>query len=463
MVHANTLTHQTGHKFYLHISILVASMGGFLLGYDTAVISGAILFIKKQFAVSPYLEGVIISSLFLSAMIGAPLGGTIADKIGRKKALIFAGILFFIGSLMMAFAPTIPMLILGRIITGIGLGTVSIIAPLYISELSTTSNRGKMVSFNILGITFGALLAYIVNYVFSHDGDWRWMFGLEAMPAFCLIVGMIFLSETPRWLAIHSIEDKAKRVLQHIRGNQDINEELSAIESSIGKHGSSWSELLKPSVRRAVLLGVGLAFSRGLAAASIILCGYSPTILEISGFKLASLAILATVGIGVVNTVMTFVTIALVDRVGRRPLMIVGLIGVTISLVAIGITFMFDGTSAYVKWITIGSLLLYVGSWSLGPRPVFWILISEIYPLKVRARGMSLGSLTKWATNWLVTFTFLPLVALIGKTGAFWFYGFFAIVTLLIFYFLVPETKGQSLENIEDHWREGKRPSEMGK
>lgn len=438
-------------------------MGGFLFGYDTAVISGAILFIKKQFIVSPFLEGIIISSLFLSAMIGAPLGGTIADKIGRKKALILAGLLFLLGSLTMALAPMIPILIVGRIITGIGLGTVSIIAPLYISELSTSSNRGKMVTFNILGITFGALLAYIVNYIFSHDGDWRWMFGLETLPAFTLLVGMLFLSETPRWLAIHSLQDKAKSVLQRIRGSQDINEELNAIESSIGKHGSGWSELLQPTVRRALLLGVGIAFCRGLTGFSIILYGYAPTILELSGFKIASLAILATVGIGIVNTIMTFATIALVDRVGRRPLMIVGLIGVILSLIIMGLSFMFDGMNQYVKWITIGSLLLYIGSWSLGPRPVFWILISEIYPLKVRARGMSLGSLTNWGTTWLVTLTFLPLVALIGKTGVFWLYGFFAVATLVLFYFLIPETNGQSLEKIEDHWRDPNSPKEITK
>jgi len=461
MVHTNTLNLQTGHKFYFHVSVLIASMGGFLFGYDTAVISGAILFIKKQFVVSPSLEGVIISSLFLSAMIGAPLGGTLADKFGRRKVLISAGVFFFVGSLSMALAPSIPVLILGRIITGLSLGTVSIISPLYISELSTSSNRGKMVTFNTLGITFGTLLAYILNYVFSHDGDWRWMFGLEALPAFTFTLGMLFLSETPRWLAIHSLEDKAKRVLQHIRGNKDINEELSAIESSMSKHGSSWGELLKPPVRRAVLLGVALAFCRGLAGFSIILYGYSPTILELSGFKIASFAILATVVIGIVNTVMTFATLALIDRVGRRPLMIVGLIGVTISLTVMGITFMFDGTSEYVKWITLGSLLIYIGAWSVGPRPVFWLLITEIYPTKVRGKAMSLGSLTNWGTTWVVTLTFLPLVGFIGKAGTFWFYGFFAIITLLIFYFLIPETSGQSLEKIEDHWRGGKSPKEL--
>jgi len=434
-----------------------------LLGYDTAVISGAILFIKKQFIVSPYLEGVIISSLFLSAMVGALLGGTFADKIGRRKTLILAGVLFFVGSALMALSPSIPILIVGRVITGLSLGTVSIISPLYISELSTSDNRGKMVTFNTLGITFGTLLAYIVNYIFSHDGDWRWMFGLETLPAFTLIVGMLFLSETPRWLAIHSLEDKAKSVLQHIRGNIDVRQELSSIESSLGKHGSSWSELLKPSVRRAVLLGVGLAFCRGLAGFSIVLYGYSPTILELSGFKLASLAILATVGIGVVNAMMTFVAIILIDRAGRRPLMIFGLIGVTISLIAMSITFVFDGTSGYVKWIALGSLLMYIGAWSVGPRPVFWLLISEIYPTKVRGKAMSLGSLTNWGITWLATLTFLPLIGLLGKTGTFWFYAFFAVVTLVLFYFLIPETKGQSLEKIEDHWREGKRPSEMGK
>jgi sugar porter (SP) family MFS transporter len=407
------------------------------------------------------MEGVIISSLFLSAMIGAPLGGTLADKIGRRKVLLIAGVLFLVGSLSMALAPSIPILILGRVITGLSLGTVSIISPLYISEISTTSNRGKMVTFNTLGITFGTLLAYIVNYIFSNDGDWRWMFGLEALPALCITVGMLFLSETPRWLAIHSLEDKAKRVLRHIRGQKDVSQELSSIESSLSKHGSSWSELLKPSLRRAVLLGVGLAFCRGLTGFSVILYGYSPTILELSGFKIASFAILATVGIGIVNTIMTFVVVAIIDRIGRRPLMIIGLLGVTISLAALGITFMFGEAGEYAKWITLGSLLLYIGSWSLGPRPVFWLLISEIYPTKVRGKAMSLGSLINWGTIWLVTLTFLPLIGLIGKTGAFWFYGFFAIVTLLVFYFLVPETNGQSLEKIEEHWRDGKQTKEM--
>ena len=461
MVQTNTLTHQTGHNFYFHVSVLIASLGGFLFGYDTAVISGAILFIKKQFIVSSFMEGVIISSLFLSAMIGAPLGGTLADKIGRRKVLLIAGVLFLVGSLSMALAPSIPILILGRVITGLSLGTVSIISPLYISEISTTSNRGKMVTFNTLGITFGTLLAYIVNYIFSNDGDWRWMFGLEALPALCITVGMLFLSETPRWLAIHSLEDKAKRVLRHIRGQKDVSQELSSIESSLSKHGSSWSELLKPSLRRAVLLGVGLAFCRGLTGFSVILYGYSPTILELSGFKIASFAILATVGIGIVNTIMTFVVVAIIDRIGRRPLMIIGLLGVTISLAALGITFMFGEAGEYAKWIALGSLLLYIGSWSLGPRPVFWLLISEIYPTKVRGKAMSLGSLTNWGITWLVTLTFLPLIGLIGKTGAFWFYGFFAIVTLLVFYFLVPETNGQSLEKIEEHWRGGRQTKEM--
>jgi len=314
---------------------------------------------------------------------------------------------------MMALAPNIPILILGGVIAGLSLGTVSIISPLYISELSTSLNRGKMVTFNTLGITFGTLLAFIVNYVFSRDGDWRWMFGLEALPAFTLIAGMLFLSETPRWLAIHALEDKAKRVLQHIRGKIDVSQELSSIELSMSKHGSSWAELLKPSVRRAVLLGVGLAFCRGFAGFSIILYGYSPTILELSGFRIASFAILATVGIGIVNTIITLVPIALIDRVGRRPLMIVGLIGVTISLAVMGITFMFDGMSGYVKCIALASLLIYIGAWSVGPRPVFWLLISEIYPTKVRGKAMSLGSHTNWGTTWLATLTFLPPVGLI--------------------------------------------------
>ena len=213
------------------------------------------------------------------------------------------------------------------------------------------------------------------------------------------------------------------------------------------------SALFDPSIRHLLLIGIGLAFVRGLAGFSVVLYGYSPTIVEFSGFRSASVAILATVGVGVVNTIMSAVAIPLIDRVGRRRLMIFGLTGIVISLTLLGIAFLYPSTDPFVRWMAIGALFLYIGCWSIGPRPVFWVLIAEIYPQKIRGKAMSLGSLTNWGTTFLVTLTFLTLTNLIGVSGAFWLYGFFAVVTMLLFYFFIPETKGQKLEDIQKNWK----------
>lgn len=445
---------RSDNKLLLYISVAVASFGGFLFGYDTAVISGAILYIKQQFSLSSGMEEVVISSLFLSAMIGAPLGGTLADRIGRKKVLIGTGILFCTGSLIMAVSPSIHTLILGRVITGLSLGMVSVTSPIYISEISMASVRGRMVTINTLAITLGTLTAYLIDYLFSFSKSWRMMFGLEILPALVLILGMLWSVETPRWLAGHSLKEKAWKALLRLRGGVDIEQEFNSLSAGVDSRGGGWSDLLNPSVRPLILLGIGLAFIRSLAGFSVVLYGYSPTIVEFAGFKSASVAILATVGIGVVNTIMSAVAIPLIDRIGRRPLMILGLCGITVSLGLLGIAFLYPSGEGFVKWIAVGALFLYIGCWSIGPRPVFWVLIAEIYPQRVRGKAMSLGSLTNWATNFLVTLTFLTLTNLIGVSGTFWLYGVFAVLTMLLFYFLVPETKGQELEEIQDNWKQ---------
>jgi sugar porter (SP) family MFS transporter len=453
---AEDTTSRSENKFFLYISVVIASFGGFLFGYDTAVISGAILYIKQQLSLSSGMEEVVISSLFLSAMVGALLGGTLADRIGRRKVMIAAGVLFCAGSTLMAVAPSVSILILGRIITGISLGMVSVTAPIYISEISMAAVRGRMVTLNTLAITLGTLLAYLVDYFFSFSKSWRWMFGLEVIPALILIIGMLWLTETPRWLMGHSLKERAREALTRLRGRKDVDEELSSLASGADTHGGGWSDLLSPAIRPALLLGVGLAFLRALAGFSIILYGYSPTIVEFAGFESASIAILATVGVGVVNTIMSAVAITLIDRVGRRPLMVFGLAGITISLGVLGIAFLYPSSEGFVRWMAVGGLLIYIGMWSLGPRPVFWVLIAEIYPLKVRGKAMSLGALTNWGTTCLVTLTFLTLTNLIGVSGTFWLYGLFAILTMLLFYFFIPETKGQKLEDIQKEWRQKK-------
>lgn len=443
-------------KFFLYFSVVIASFGGFVFGYDTAVISGAILYIKQQFALSSEMEEVVISTLFVSAMIGALLGGTLADRFGRKKVLIWTGKLFFVGSLIMAVSPSIFVLVTGRIITGLSLGMVSVTAPIYISEISAASVRGRMVTVNMLAITLGTLAAYLADYLFSFSKSWRMMFGFEALPALVLILGMLWCTETPRWLASHSLKERARKAFHRLSGNVDEREEIDTLSQIGASEKGGWAALLNPSVRKLLLIGIGLAFVRGLTGVSVVLYGYSPTIIEFSGFKSASIAILATVGVGVVNAIMSAVAIPLIDRVGRRPLMIFGLTGIVISLVLLGIAFLYPSTDPFVRWLAIGALLLYIGCWSIGPRPVFWVLIAEIYPQKIRGKAMSLGSLTDWGTNFLVTLTFLTLTNIIGVSGTFWLYGFFAVVTMLLFYFFIPETKGQKLEDIQKNWEHKK-------
>ena len=261
----------------------------------------------------------------------------------------------------------------------------------------------------------------------------------------------------------HGYRDKARKALSRLRGGKNIDEELNSLSAGVDTKKGGWADLLSPSIRPLLLIGIGLAFVRSLAGFSIILYGYSPTIVEFAGFESASVAILATVGVGVVNTIMSSVAIPLIDRLGRRPLMIFGLSGITVSLIILGIAFLYPNTDPFVRWMAVGGLLLYIGCWSVGPRPVFWVLIAEIYPQKVRGKAMSLGSLTNWGTNCLVTLTFLTLSRLIGVSGAFWLYGFFAVLTMLVFIKFIPETKGLSLEEIEEHWRSGESARDMGK
>lgn len=447
----------------LYIAAGIASIGGFLFGYDTAVISGAILFIKKQFSLSSLMEEVIISALFLSATIGAPIGGILADRFGRRKILIFTGLTFALGTICLALSPNVIVLILSRLLVGTALGMVSVISPIYISEVSDVNRRGRLVSLVALGITFGTLSSYIIDYAFSGDQGWRWMFGIGSIPAIALAIGMFFMPETPRWLTGHSLIDMARSALIRIRGTLNIDDELESIKTSVGQHKGHWSELFSPAVRPALFLGIGLAFLRSFAAFSVILYGYSPTIFEFAGFKTASVAILATLGVGIVNTITTFVALTLVDRIGRRPLMLIGFIGMALSMGTLGIVFLFPEISKLKDLIALLSLMIYISSFAIGPRPVFWLLISEIYPSKIRGLAMSIGSLTNWATNWLATLTFLSLSQIIGRSETFWVYGIAGICAFLLVYFFVPETKGQSLEQIEDHWRSGKHPREMGK
>jgi SP family galactose:H+ symporter-like MFS transporter len=349
----------------------------------------------------------------------------------------------------------------GRTIVGIAIGVASFCAPLYISEVAPTGVRGSLVSLNQLAVTVGIVVSYLVDYALSSSGDWRWMFGLAAIPATILGTGMLFMPDSARWLISRGLLDRARAVLERTRATTDVDAEIAETKKSVQRQSGEWAELLRPTIRPAVVVGIGLAIFQQVTGINTVIY-YAPTIFEFAGLGSATVAILATVGVGIVNMLMTIVAIWLVDRVGRRRLLLVGVVGMVLSLGVLGLAFQLPNLSSSLGWIAVGSLMLYVGSFAVGLGPVFWLLISEIYPLKIRGFAMSIASIANWAANLVVALTFLTLIQALGRPGTFWLYGLVGIGAWFFAYFLVPETKGRSLEEIEAHWRAGKHPREMG-
>jgi len=439
---------------FVYIAAGIAALGGFLLGYDQVVIAGAILFIKKQFALSSTIEEVLVSAVVLGALLGAAAGGTLADRYGRRTVLMLIAVIFALGAIGTALAPTVTWLIGGRVVGGMAVGMVSITAPLYISEVSPSDVRGRLVSLFMLAAACGLLAAGLVDYAFSGDQEWRWMFGLQAIPAIIFGIGIVFLPESPRWLASHAREDKARAVLMRLRGTANVEDELQGIQTSLGQQKGGWAELVSPAVRPALIVGIGLGICQRVTGVNLAFF-YAPTIFELAGFESASVDILASVGLGVASVLMTIVAMRVIDRVGRRVLMLSGLAGMALSLGILGLAFLVPHRLDILGWVAVASLMVLMGSWAIGPGAVVFVLISEIYPLKIRGLAMSVATMVLWGSYLLVTLTFLTLTQLLGNSGAFLFYALLGIGAWLFVYFLVPETKGKSLEEIQAHWRAG--------
>jgi sugar porter (SP) family MFS transporter len=300
-----------------------------------------------------------------------------------------------------------------------------------------------------LAITVGIFLAYLVNYALAPIAGWRWMFLCGVVPALVLLVGVLVLPRSPRWLALAGREKEAREVLASI-GEGDADQDLAEIEASFDHAQASWRELLAPLARNALLVGLGLGIFQQFIGINTVIY-YAPTILQFSGFRSATVAILATLGVGAVNVGMTVVAVRLIDRVGRRPLLLGGLIPMALSLVALGVAF--DLGSGPVRWIAIASLIVYVGSFAVSWGWGFWLLNAELYPLEVRGRGTGLVVMVQWLANLAVSLTFLLLIHAIGKPATFWLYAGLCVAAFVFTAFFVPETKGKTLEEIEAYWR----------
>jgi sugar porter (SP) family MFS transporter len=428
----------------------VAALGGLLFGYDTGVISGALLFIKDVFHLSTAMQGLVAGIALGGAVAGAAAAGTLSDRFGRHPVILVTALAFIVGSLLSAVAPSLWVLLLGRIIVGVAIGVASMVCPLYLAEIAHARQRGGVVSLNQLCITLGILVSYLVGYALAQVADgWRWMLGLGAVPGIVLALGMLVLPESPRWLAGHGRAADAEAALRRLRPGEDVAAALTTLRSDLRREGRlpPWSALLAPALRRPLVIGIGLAMFQQITGINTVIY-FAPQIFQAAGVGSNAASILATAGVGAVNVLLTLVAIWLIDRAGRRALLLWSLGGMAASLLALAGGFAF-GAHGNLGWLTEVSLAVYVAFFAVGLGPVFWLLISEIFPLALRGRAMSVAAVSNWGFNLLVTLTFLSLIQAFGQVGTFLIYAVLTGVAIVFTAALVPETKGRTLEEIE--------------
>ena len=454
-----------GSKLFLAKICFVASLGGLIFGFDTAVISGTFGFVEQQFELSKLEVGWFGSSALVGSILGALIAGSLGDKYGRKPILFLAGSLFFISALGSTFPPNFSYLIVARLIGGIGVGMASVLSPLYISEFSPPKIRGRLVALYQLSIVVGILLAFFANSTllsFSRNnlpaiGEgimdtvfisevWRGMFGVEMIPAL-LFIGLLFIvPESPRWLINAGFDKKGHAILARISGVKIANSELQEIKSTLHEEKGSLSELLKPGLRLALIVGVGLSVFGQFTGVNIVVY-YGPTILEEAGFALDS-ALQFQVAIGIINLLFTIIALWKIDKWGRRPLLIGGMSVTFISLFIIAILFSMKISGLWV----VGMLLVYMASLALSINAVIWVIIGEIFPNRIRGRAMSIAIFANWSTNFVTAFIFPWYVTKMGMNAGFFTFAVTSLIATFFFYKYVPETKGKSLEQIEKYW-----------
>jgi sugar porter (SP) family MFS transporter len=436
------------NNIYIIIIATLSAVGGLLFGYDTGVISGALLFINDDFPLTPLLEGVIVSSLLVGAMVGAFGSGALSEHFGRRRIIIVAAIVFTLGSLASASATSAFWLIIARIILGLSTGASSVIVPLYISEIAPPHMRGKLVTLNQLAVTIGILLAYFINFLFSSNGNWRMMFGLGVVPALILGIGMLFVPESPRWLMKKNLRDKATITLEKLRGRKTAYQEINKIEkSNVEQHEPITKAIMDPKLRLLIFIGVMISFF-GQATGINAIIYFAPTILKTVGLG-SSASTFATIGVGVANVIMTIVGMLLVDKIGRRPLLLTGLTGMFISIILLGFIFLLPNITGFYALLAVLCLIIFITFFAFGLGVIIFLIPSEIFPLRIRGSAMSISLFFNWGTNFLVSLTFPILLNNIGGSNTFWLFGILCLLFIIFTYFLLPETKGRNLEDIE--------------
>ena len=435
-------------KNKLLIFSTAAALGGLLFGFDTGVISGTIHFIKIEFNLNAYQEGFAVSNLMIACVIGALLAGPIADWAGRKKILILCAVLFTVSAILSALPRSFTELVIARFIGGMGVGMASVVSPMYIAEISPAKIRGRLVALNQLAIVVGILLSYLSNWLLVDTGinNWRYMLVAEILPAITFLVGLFFIPESPRWLTKEGLEKEALDVLNIVAGTANADHELQEVKKSLVEKRTSLKELLHPSLRRVLIVGILFSLFAHITGIDTIIY-YGPIIFLESGFKTDS-ALLASVMIGITNLIFTFVGMAMIDKAGRKFLLLVGLAGMGISMTLVGLCMQSDMISA--KW-TLLWIMTYIASFAMSIGVVIWVYLSEIYPTRVRGQALSVATMVLWLGNVILTQLFPVMMERFGG-GTFYIFSFICLLAFIFTWTMVKETKGVSLEEIEEMW-----------
>ena len=443
-----------GDKVYVLLVSVVAATGGFLFGYDLAVVSGAIIFLQKQFALSTYQVGFAIGSAQIGCIFAPFFAGQISDRWGRKKTLFAAALLFAIAAIGTAVPRNMIEFNAFRIIAGVAIGLASVVSPMYIAEISPAAIRGRLVSMNQFAIVIGAMSSYGVSYLFSFSGNWRMMFACAAIPTMALMIGLLFIPESPRWLVQKGQFDGAFKVMQKIEGTASAEREISAMRNAVATEDGSWSELLLPGIRMALIVGVTLCFLQGWSGGAAVNF-YAPLIFQKASSLGASGAIFQTLMLNVSSLVFTTIALFLVDIVGRRPMLLTGAVGMAAAHVFLGFCLYRNLPGIY----TVVAVFVFNMFFQISIAPLAWLILSEIFPTRLRAKGQSVGTLAVWVSTYLSNQFLGPIMGYFekrfGSVGpAFWI---FAVVCVFIFVFgwtSVPETKRRSLEEIAGWWQD---------
>lgn len=449
-------------KLYVLVIVAVAAIGGLLFGFDTSIIAGATPFIQKEFTAQNWQIEMVVSFCVLGAFFGAILSGFFADRFGRKRLMIVTSLLFIVGTLVAAFAPNIEILAFGRFLLGFAIGVASYAVPLFIAEVAPASKRGSLVLWNGAFLTGGQVIAFGVNYSFTASGDWRMMIATGLVPAVMLFVGMCFMPYSPKWLFSKGRAAEAREILVKIRETeQDVSEELNAIKDILeNSTKSKFSTIFNKKVRPVLYIGLALGIFQQFFGINTVMY-YGPHIMSSIGFEGDETNMLMTLSLGLVNFVATIVTIMFIDKLGRRRFLLIGSAMAAISLFSM-IYLLKDTSNGSTAVLALICLLVYIIGYCVSVGSLFWLIISEIFPLNVRGSAMSFVASIQWLANFVVAATFLSILTTLGVSFTFGIYACVATLAFVITYFFVPETKGVHLETIENNLNRGVSTRHLG-